>query len=74
MIQMADRSVFDIDKVNAGIAAVADILKDSGLNMLESWWVLYHLETSAAALLGEKYIALAKKWKEEGKLVPKEES
>ena len=65
---MADRSVFDIDKVNAGIAAVADILNDSGLNMLESWWVLYHLEMSAAALLGEKYIELAKKWRDEGRI------
>jgi len=63
-----DKPVFDVEKVNAGIAAVADILSDSGLNMLESWWVLYHLETSAASILGEKYIELAKKWREEGRI------
>ena len=49
---MEEAPVFDHEKVQVGIECVCESMDYVGLTLFERWWVAYHIEKSAAAMLG----------------------
>lgn len=49
---MEDRLTLDREKVDAAIVSVCEMMRALHLNVLEQWWVSYHVEIAARQQVG----------------------
>ena len=55
MSQENDFPIFDQPKLEEGIKAVVEAMGKVGLNMLEAWWVAYHVAIGAKGQLDDDF-------------------